>query len=121
MSHKYKSVETEMITRFHDNGKVKANESVVKISLKDKKGRYVRHGISKWWYDNGQLEDVIEYKQNPDNPEREIRWTVHESYYRDGRPRDRGTLKNGTGSFITYDNVGNKSVFHYVNGVFQKK
>ena len=118
-SSKDADLETEMITYYHENGRIKSEQLFLKRSLKDK--TYVRHGISKWWYDNGQLEDVIEYKQNPNNLKKEIRWTVHESYHRDGRPRDGGTLKNGTGSFVSYDRDGNiESVRHFIDGVFQK-
>lgn len=71
------------------------------------------HGSVKEFYDNGQLRSHREYKMGKP-------WNIIEVYSRYGTPLDKGTLKNGTGLFYTYDKGGSRTESsELVNGVFE--
>lgn len=77
-------------------------------------GKYVdskRTGIWKWYYENGQLEQEALYNDD-------LRIEVISSYDKDGNKRDAGTLKNGNGTWIMYDDNGVVTEINtYKNGV----
>jgi len=70
-----------------------------------------RTGICKWYYENGQLEQEALYKDD-------LRIEVISSYDQNGRKRNAGTLKNGNGTWIKYDDDGKiREINKYRNGV----
>jgi antitoxin component YwqK of YwqJK toxin-antitoxin module len=56
-------------------------------------------GISKLYHDNEQLWSETEMRDNKF-------WTAISSYDRNGKPQDKGTLKNGNGTLKTYNEKG---------------
>lgn len=57
------------------------------------------HGIYRYYYDNGQLWVEKEFRNGK-------LWNVTANYRRDGSEQDKGTIKNGTGTAIHYDEDG---------------
>lgn len=78
---------------------------------------YCRNGIAQWYHDNGQLEQEAVYKFSEAHKPDGLRWEIISSFDNNGQQREKGTLKNGTGTWITYDANGNKTVNEYVNGI----
>jgi antitoxin component YwqK of YwqJK toxin-antitoxin module len=67
-------------------------------------------GVRKYFYPNGQVWIEQVYKQGKS-------WTVVANYTEDGQKRDAGTLRNGNGTIIFYDEDGTvREVREYVNG-----
>ncbi len=68
------------------------------------------HGVRKYYYPNGQLWIEQIYKEGKS-------WTVVANYTDKGQKRDAGTLKNGNGTLIFYDEDGSvREILTYVNG-----
>lgn len=78
---------------------------------------YCRNGKAQWYYDNGQLLQEAIYKYSDANKPTGLRWEILSSFSSDGKSRDPGTLKNGNGTWITYDDTGKKTVTIYQNGL----
>jgi antitoxin component YwqK of YwqJK toxin-antitoxin module len=93
---------------FYPSGK-KSTESEHRLGKRD--------GKTSWYYENGQLDQTIIYKYD-DNLIDGLRWEVLSSFDKNGKPREKGTLKNGNGTIILYDSNGEKSgVMNIQNGV----
>ena len=76
-----------------------------------------RSGVANWYYENGQLMESAIYKYNSDDISG-YRWEIISSFHKDGTPRDAGTLKNGNGTWLVYDNNGNVTkVLTYKEGL----
>lgn len=71
-------------------------------------------GNFKYYYPNGKLWIEQEYKEGK-------QWTVLGNYTSDGKRRDAGTLKNGNGTVILYNEDGTvREVVKVLNGVEMK-
>lgn len=93
---------------FYPNGSTKT-ESEHRLGKRD--------GKTSWYYENGQLDQTIIYKYD-ENLTEGLRWEVLSSFDENGKPREKGTLKNGNGTIILYDNNGKKSgVMNIQNGI----
>lgn len=75
-----------------------------------------RDGEATWYHPNGQLDQKAIYKYSATDP-LGLRWEVISSYDKYGVEREKGTLKNGTGSWISYDENDKSTTTYYVNGV----
>lgn len=113
---------------FYKNGKV---QTAVQYS----NGR--KNGAAKAYYETGVLQDSVTFKNDLQNGTRgyfyptgkiwieEIYkdgkdWTVVANYTDDGKKRDAGTLKEGNGTIIFYDDDGSvREVKKFVNGIEQ--
>ena len=72
------------------------------------------HGLRKYYYPNGQLWIEQIYKEGKS-------WTVVANYTESGQKRDAGTLKNGNGTVIFYNDDGSvRDVLTYVDGEEKK-
>ena len=72
------------------------------------------HGLRKYYYPNGQLWIEQIYKEGKS-------WTVVANYTESGQKRDAGTLKNGNGTVIFYNEDGSvRDVLTYVDGEEKK-
>lgn len=99
------------------NGEYRMYEDGV-IKLKSEHRNGSRDGITTWYYDNGQIEQSALYKYDEKSKPYGLRWEIISSYSKDGKPRNKGTLKNGEGTWISYDEKGNISaVTKYKDGV----
>jgi antitoxin component YwqK of YwqJK toxin-antitoxin module len=86
---------------YYENGKL---ESVSNYSNDDLNGNY------KYYHKNGELWTEREYKNG-------MVWNVYSNYDSSGQQRPAGTLKNGTGTIIVYDEEDNLiKTIEYVNG-----
>lgn len=65
-----------------------------------------RNGVAKWYYENGQLSESAIYKKDESLDNTGLRWEILSSYNKNGQPREKGTLKNGYGTWINYNNYG---------------
>ena len=81
----------ETCTTYSNNGKVSIIE---RYRMKKLDGDLVSY------YENGQLEFIIEYKNNKI-------WNIKEYYDIDGNKLNFGTLKNGEGELLIYSSQGN--------------
>lgn len=76
-----------------------------------------REGLTVWYYDNGQIEQSALYKYDPSQPDG-LRWEIVSSFKRDGTSREKGSLKDGNGTWLTYDEVGElKKISRFTNGL----
>ncbi|PKA82014.1 antitoxin component YwqK of YwqJK toxin-antitoxin module [Ulvibacter sp. MAR_2010_11] len=93
---------------FHKNG------------VKEYEAEYIegkRAGKASWYYDNGQVIESAIYKYNPEDHQG-FRWEIVSSFHKDGTPRDKGTLKEGNGTWFLYgDNGKLEEVLQYKNGI----
>jgi MORN repeat variant. len=95
-------------TTYHKNGKIE-------YTTQNKNG--CRYGETFWFFDNGQLEQKAIYKYQVGN-ESGLRWEILEVFDINGNPLDKGTLKEGNGTWKSYDKNGNlTSTSIYKNGV----
>ena len=93
---------------FYSNGKVS-------IAVTTKNG--ARDGIATWYYDNGQIEQAALYQYDEKSTPIGKRIEILSSFHKDGRIREKGTLKNGNGTWINYNEKGEISaVDTYKNG-----
>ncbi len=92
------------------------------------------HGIGKKFYENGQIEDFVEFKYGNldglrkyyhDNGQLWVEelyifgrpWDILANYDKEGKTRDGGTLKDGTGTQIFYNEDGTiRETKQYKNG-----
>lgn len=96
--------------QYYANGKINT-----KISYLD----YCRNGKAQWYFSNGQLKQEAIYKYSEAHKPFGLRWEIVSSFDESGKPLEKGTLKEGNGTWISYDN-GKKVVTEYVNGVVKK-
>lgn len=80
---------------------------------------YCRSGKAQWFYDNGQLEQEAVYKYSESKKPDGLRWEIISSFDSNGKEREKGTLKNGNGTWISYDENGKRTVTEYVNGIIK--
>jgi antitoxin component YwqK of YwqJK toxin-antitoxin module len=100
-----------MYKEFYKNGKT-SFEAV------HSEGR--RAGKATWYYDNGQIKHSAVYKFTKDDIYG-LRWEIVSSFHKDGTPREKGTLKEGNGTWIIYDDYGKlKEVLEFKNGILVK-
>lgn len=92
----------------HGTGKKYYENGIMQDCLEFKYGEI--DGIRKYYHDNRQL--WIEQQYFSDRP-----WEIIANYDRDGKRRDGGTLKDGTGTMIFYnhDNTIRETIL-YKNG-----
>lgn len=76
-----------------------------------------REGRATWYYSNGQVLESVLYKSQKYN-QSSLRWEILSSFQENGVPRDKGTLKEGNGTWIVYDKEGKvKKVLTFKNGL----
>ena len=98
--------------KYHDNGV---------LSQYTEYKNYCRDGITNFYYDNGQLEVSFLHKYDANNSPIGLRMEILSSFHKDGRAREKGTLKNGNGTWIQYNNKGEiENVKHFTNGIENK-
>ena len=86
------------------------------LSIKTNYEKGHRSGITEWYHKNGKLKQKVLYKRNPDDPEG-LRWEILEVNDKNGNPLPKGTLKNGNGTIINYDENGKPlKTITYQNG-----
>ena len=69
----------------------------------------VRDGVANWYYKNGQLKQSVIYKYSEDENHTGLRWEVLIMFDKEGNPLNKGTLKNGNGTWNKYDEEGKLS------------
>ena len=86
------------------------------LSLKTSYEKGYRSGITEWYHKNGKSKQKVLYKRSPDDPEG-LRWEILEINDKNGNPLPKGTLKNGNGTIINYDENGKPlKTITYQNG-----
>ncbi|ARV08240.1 hypothetical protein BTO05_00775 [Winogradskyella sp. PC-19] len=76
-----------------------------------------RDGVTTWYYDTGQIEESVLYKFDSSEPYG-LRMEIISSFDIKGKERRKGTLKNGNGTWISYDENGKVShITEYKNGI----
>lgn len=76
-----------------------------------------RAGKATWYYDNGQISESAVYRFTKDDISG-LRWEIVSSFHKDGTPREKGTLKEGNGTWIIYDDAGKLvEVLEFQNGM----
>jgi antitoxin component YwqK of YwqJK toxin-antitoxin module len=89
-------------------GKKYYNTGVLKESVELRNGKF--DGVRKYYYPNGQLWIEQTYKEGKS-------WDVLGNYTENGQSRDAGTLRNGNGTIIFYNEDGTvRETITYVNG-----
>lgn len=72
------------------------------------------NGERKYYYPNGKIWLIMEYKNG-------LSWNVIANFDKKGKKRNPGSLSNGNGTFISYDEKGNiTEIVNYLNGYEQK-
>jgi antitoxin component YwqK of YwqJK toxin-antitoxin module len=90
-----------LVKRYYEDGTLMEELSTVN-------GKF--HGIRKYYHPNGKLWSVEEYKNG-------MPWNAIANYTDKGMKRPQGTLKNGTGTLIFYDDNGAVSeTLKFTNG-----
>jgi len=80
-----------------------------------------RHGYTTWYYDNGQINETALYKHS-DESFNGLRWEIIASFDKKGNKREKGTLKDGNGTWINYDENGKVDyISTYKEGKLVKK
>jgi len=103
------------------NGAYKTYYSNGKLSFSSMIKNGHRYGIAKWYYNNGQLKEEIEYKYSPVITNG-LRWNNISCFDENGIIRKGGSLKNGNGTMIGYNSKGKISKIKYCkNGVVLNK
>ena len=93
---------------YYDNGSLS-------FTIDYKNGQ--RDGIATWYYENGKVSTKAIYKSGGKD-HTGLRWEVIEGYDQNGNLLDLGTLKNGNGTWITYNQYGKRQYMKtYENGV----
>jgi len=93
---------------FNDNG-----EKELEIEFLDGQ----RNGKAIWYYKNGQIKQTAVYKKDEKLNNTGLRWEILNSYDKNGNEREKGTLKDGNGTWISYDSNGSISnVSRYKGG-----
>ncbi len=88
---------TGYFVSYFSNGKLSYRASFI---------NYCRDGKAEWYYPNGQLKQVGIYKYAADAKPNGLRWEAVSSFSPTGEKLDSGTLKNGNGTWKTYDDDG---------------
>lgn len=96
---------------YHSNGQLSNRFKILK---------HCRDGLAEWFYDTGQLQQSATYLYSDEHKPFGLRWEVLSSFTRDGKPREKGSLKNGTGTWISYDEKGDSIVSTYISGILSK-
>ncbi len=99
---------TGVYLQYHDNGKVAHRSNYI---------NYCRSGKAQWYYENGQLEQEAIYKYSETQKPLGLRWEILSSFDRNGNERKKGTLKNGNGTWLSYDENEEITVTNYVDGI----
>lgn len=74
-----------------------------------------REGKTSFYYENGQLKKEVMFKNG-------IPWETLSHYDANGNPIEKGTLKNGNGTYYIYDDKGKlENIELYKNGKLKKK
>ena len=95
---------TGTIRRYYETGKIEEVQEM-------KNGR--ADGVRKYYYPNGQLWGEQVYKAGKN-------WEIRSSFTSKGQRRKAGTLRNGNGTIIYYNEDGSvKEVKSFVNGVMK--
>ena len=82
----------------------------------------IRNGIANWYYKNGQLKLSVLYKYSEKGDFGGLRWEVLSMFDIDGNSLEKGTLKDGNGTWKTYDKNGKlESIKSYTNGIENPK
>ena len=77
----------------------------------------IRNGIANWYYKNGQLNKSALYKYSDKGDYTGLRWEILSMFDKEGNSLDKGTLKNGNGTWKTYDENGKfESIKSFTNG-----
>ncbi len=77
-----------------------------------------RNGITTWYYTNGQIKQSALYKYDENSKPYGLRWEILSSFHKDGTPRNKGTLKDGSGTWVSYDDEGNiTKLTKFENGI----
>jgi antitoxin component YwqK of YwqJK toxin-antitoxin module len=114
---------------FYDNGKVKSEVPIENDLLNGVGKKYYENGnpqevvgfkngefdgSNKYYYPNGQLWNEIIFKEGK-------YWKVVSNFTEAGKSRNPGTLSNGNGTVIYYNEDGTiRETIKYVNGVKSK-
>lgn len=96
------------LLQYYNNGKISNRANYL---------NYCRSGKVTWYYNNGQIEQEAIYKYSETQKPFGLRWEVLTGFDINGNEREIGTLKNGNGTWITYDENGKKIVTEYKNGL----
>ena len=73
-----------------------------------------KNGVGYYYYSNAQLKKVLHFENN-------LLINCREYYDKNANLLPIGTLKNGNGTFFSYDENGlNKQIFYYKNGKINK-
>jgi antitoxin component YwqK of YwqJK toxin-antitoxin module len=92
----------EGFLKFYDRGKL-----IAKIAIKHD----IFDGVYTSYHDNGTVWSELLIRQGK-------RMEILSNYSSDGKSMPKGTLKNGSGTVIRYDEKGNQiAIDHYKNGV----
>jgi antitoxin component YwqK of YwqJK toxin-antitoxin module len=121
---KYKSGSIKSIQIAHDiNGNIILENGTGKVILYfdteeiEYEAEYInskRTGVAKWYYKNGQLKKSTLFKND-------LRIEVLDSFDKNGKKRDPGTLKGGNGTWIEYGENGViEKTDTYKNGILTK-
>jgi len=101
-----------MAQYFYNNGKPEFTSELMRGS---------RDGETTWYYTNGRIKEKVIYRRS-DESYNGLRWEITASFDKDGNKRDKGTLKNGNGTWINYDeNDQVDYISNYKEGVLVKK
>ena len=92
---------------FYDNGQLSFS-AIIKNGARD--------GVTTWYYDNGQIQQSLLYQYDAKSTPVGKRMEILSSFAKDGTPRNKGTLKNGNGTLITYNEKGEAAVETYKDG-----
>ena len=64
-----------------------------------------KEGLATWYYPNGNIRTAVIYKKTSSNPSQELIWEVVESNDPEGTSINKGTLKNGNGTWTYYSPI----------------
>lgn len=92
--------------------------NTMQLQLTSQMKNGVRDGVTNWYYKNGQLKESVIYKYSEDERYIGLRWEVLIIFDKEGNPLEKGTLKNGNGTWKKYDDEGKLSgTSTYKNGI----
>jgi len=80
-----------------------------------------RSGETTWYYTNGKIKEKVIYRPSEESYNG-LRWEIVASYDKKGNKREKGTLKDGNGTWINYDeNDEVDYISTYKNGILVKR
>ena len=98
------------------------NQDTNKLEHTSEMKNGIRNGIANWYYKNGQLKLSVLYKYSEKGDFGGLRWEVLSMFDIDGNSLEKGTLKDGNGTWKTYDKNGKlESIKSYTNGIENPK